>query len=70
MARFSAMVLTLAVLPGILPRMETESQNNYYARRQHFKRYLKGDGVEVGALHNPLDTLRSADYPHPVRGSL
>lgn len=56
-------VLTLPVLVGILARMEVDEKphlkidekTHYYLRRQHFKQYLAGDGVEVGALHNPLD---------------
>jgi len=51
------------MLIGILARMEidekarlkVDEKTHYYLRRQHFKQYLAGDGVEIGALHNPLD---------------
>jgi SAM-dependent methyltransferase len=39
-------------------RTETERGNApfaYYDRRREFLRHLRGDGIEIGALYNPLD---------------
>ena len=50
MTGFSHAVLRLRQAVGSVPRN----------RREIAKRYLRGDGIEIGALHNPLEIPKSA----------
>lgn len=36
--------------------MDTEHRNSFnYQQRERFRNYLHGEGIEIGALHQPLD---------------
>jgi hypothetical protein len=47
-------------LPGLASRLRRTVDPATRRRREIANRYLRGDGIEIGALHNPLDVPSSA----------